>query len=215
MDRGAGFYDLYQWVRERYKKSVFLTMGNHEFGFMEDLFSERFLRDSFVDSYGHFWYLRDYLNLKKSSVKQMAKFFSRLPIYYDVSINGRRFLLVHAYISDNLSDLDEYDCIWNRELALEPGWDKPIDGATVVFGHTPTLSCEYDEKYQGLIYSESGKIDGKCWTKINIDCGCAYGGKGHLGLLRLDDMAEFYESNIDELVDNIYFKELDVTISEE
>lgn len=37
VDRGAGFYDLYQWVRERYKKSVFLTMGNHEFGFMEDV----------------------------------------------------------------------------------------------------------------------------------------------------------------------------------
>lgn len=185
-------------------------MGNHEFGFLEDLLSAKFAGDGYSDTYGSLRYLRKHLMVKNRQIKERAKFFSKLPVYYDIKVNGRRFLITHAYISENLSDLDEFECVWNRELALNSGWEHPMDGVTVVFGYTPTLSCGYPEEYHGKIYHEKGETDGKHWEKINVDCGCVYGQKGHLGILRLDDMREFYEKRIDDLVTASFWGEMDV-----
>jgi len=117
MDRGAGFVDLYNWVCKRHKKSAFMTLGNHEYGLIKDLMGEDVQHCNATDYYGSLRYMRKQIKLKDSQIKKMATFFSRLPIYYDITVNERRFVIVHANITSDLRNVDEYDSIWNRELA--------------------------------------------------------------------------------------------------
>ena len=103
------------------------------------------------------------------------------PLYEDLEVNGRRFILVHAGLGNFHPDksLDEY-------TEAELTWERPTlktryyDDATVIFGHTPTMHIA--EEYTG----KAIKTD--TWTCI--DTGAA-GGHSPM-LLRLDDMQEFY-----------------------
>lgn len=88
----------------------------------------------------------------------MFQFFNELPLFYDIEVDDKRFIIVHAYINEdgiNYPDrVDEYETTFNRVLATERGWDRPIDEATVIFGHTPTLFEFYPRDIQGFIYNE-------------------------------------------------------------
>lgn len=109
----------------------------------------------------------------------------------------------------------EQDMIWAREGWYDYESDVPM---TTVFGHTPTLylvrQAEQERLWIRHIEGEDASADGRWWSsiptergyiwrndafgnaRIDIDCGCAYGGR--LAALRLDDMEEFY---VDGLAD--------------
>ncbi len=103
------------------------------------------------------------------------------PLYREIEVAGRRFLLVHAGLGNyhdgyKIEYASEHDLLWTR-----PSLDtKYSEEFTTVFGHTPTLY--YGEEYSGHIINNG--------TWINVDTGAA-GGLSP-ALLRLDDMKEFY-----------------------
>lgn len=104
----------------------------------------------------------------------------------------------------------------NVMLWIRKGW-YDYDGdvpCTVVHGHTPTKfiyrAAENEKEWVHIFNHKHKKIptwfnsikqEYAIWhynNRINIDCGCAYGGK--LAALKLDDMQEFYvEGNTREL----------------
>ena len=213
IDRGDGFLELFKWIKDRHGKNVFMSLGNHELYFMEDLIDDVNSSNGWTrDSYGSIRFLREVKHASDENLREMFQFFNELPLFYDIEVGGKRYIIVHAYITEddiNYPDrMDEYDTTFNRGLATEQGWNRTIDGATVIFGHTPTLFEFYPSDVQGFIYREKGvSDDGKHYEKINIDGGCVWRAEGNLALLRLDDMAEFYEKRIDGKVEEFFLKE--------
>jgi serine/threonine protein phosphatase 1 len=106
-------------------------------------------------------------------------------LYKYLVVNGRKFLLVHAGVTEGnsdegpkISEVPEQILIWGH-IGLD---DNPYKDVTMLVGHTPTFT--YGEEFDGKI--AHGKND----TILHMDCGCAYGRT--LGCLRLNDMQEFY-----------------------
>ncbi len=107
-------------------------------------------------------------------------------LYKYLTVNGRKFLLVHAGVGSNdevspdtrLSQIPEMLLVW-AHIDID---DNPYDDVTMIVGHIPTFM--YGLEYDGKI------IHGKNDTILHIDCGCVYGRS--LACLRLDDMQEFY-----------------------
>lgn len=206
MDRGENFYELYQWISQRIGETVYMTLGNHELEFSVDALAKVNGAPWVEDPYGSIQYLREVKGVSDAAICDMCSFFDMLPLFYDITVGERRFIIVHAYVKSGviecLEDADEYECTWDRALAVGEGWDDPVDGATIIFGHTPTLVEAYEPEDRGRIYRETGvSEDGKKYEKINIDCGCVWGDEGRLALLRLDDMQEFYQERIDDLLE--------------
>lgn len=116
------------------------------------------------------------------TVSDVIEYLKECPIYETVSVGNNDFLLVHSGIEDFKTDkrLSEYKAeqfLWARPRLTDDYFDDII----TVFGHTPTLS--YGNSYKGKI------LRTKTW--INIDVGVPYGNPP--ALLRLDDLAEFYD----------------------
>lgn len=103
------------------------------------------------------------------------------PLYEDLPVNGRRFVLVHSGLGNFQSHRPLEDYTPEELLMTRPAPDTAyFENATVVFGHTPT---EYfSETSRGRAYRAP------TWTCI--DTGAARGGTPML--LRLEDGKEFY-----------------------
>lgn len=106
-------------------------------------------------------------------------------LYKYLTVHGRKFLLVHAGLSEDfmhkdtrMSEVPAQILVWSH-VEIDAN---PFDDCTMIVGHVPTF--QYHPKYDGKI------IHGTDDKTIHIDCGCAYGRT--LGCLRLDDMKEFY-----------------------
>lgn len=152
--------------------------------------------------------------------ERLVPWLEGLEPYASVTVNGKEFMLVHAgfdptvwdaharrFYCDRLDDSrahrtcvdvgagfgvqEEQVMVWARD-----GWiDYPgLLPAEVVFGHTRTSALWLF----GVCNEDRRTVSGRrrpvrMWhgpQRHAIDCGCAYGGR--LGMLRLDDMAEFY-----------------------
>lgn len=101
------------------------------------------------------------------------------------------------------------DLVWERDTWLGAGWDPPIP---VVFGHTPVHlaaqhfrthgnawpmgSCGRSRPTQTMLARGDRHLVMRWGNHIDIDCGCAYGGK--LACLRLEDMHVFYSDDTEE-----------------
>ena len=120
-------------------------------------------------------------------MQTVCEYLRSLSAYEEISVQGRRFVLIHAGLEhfSAARSLEEYGledflfCRPDPETAYFP--DK-----TLVFGHTPTR----------LLFRQIGKpeLPDRIFhrnTMIGIDCGCAYPG-GRLGCLCLDTVEEFY-----------------------
>lgn len=162
-------------------------------------------------------------DIPKAHREDILKWIETWPLYYDIEVQGRRFLLVHAGLAMSGMRMND-DCyndgiqkwvkikdfpdqfsqslLWIRNNWFLNEEDLPCD---VVFGHTPTSYlyqylkdindwCEIDG--EDMIPIEKGKEIlhfGKDLKKHCIDTG-----REVLSLLRLDDMEEFV-SDIAEL----------------
>ena len=148
-----------------------------------------------------------------------ANWISKLPFYYTVQVNGMNILLVHAGIITNGIRLDDdfitdgcneminipsigevwsQHLLWARERWFFDKTSYPYD--YVIFGHTPTTIKWWDtinwfddhhpiavQGQPGYIVRLSGYGGG------HMRC-CIDTGRKRMGLLRLDDMAEFYST---------------------
>ncbi len=113
--------------------------------------------------------------------QDILEYLRECPIYDEVTVGTRRFVLVHGglggYAKDKrLEDYLPYELIWTRpELSDNYSFD-----FITVFGHTPTLF--YSHRFRGRMI--------KTATWIDVDTGAAAGLAPML--LRLDDLKEFY-----------------------
>lgn len=134
--------------------------------------------------------------LPKAELEALLDYVRALPLYYDVSVNGRRFRLIHAAPMELYDDHD-----WNygsrTEFAVWYRW--PTDEAPpagledriFVFGHSATCHFQPNKDPMQIFYGDD---------RIGIDCGAGYPRdaaryglpRGRLACLRLDDLAEFY-----------------------
>lgn len=119
------------------------------------------------------------LGVAPARVDEIFDFIRFLPLYAELTVNGRDFVLVHGGLSGfsperPMSDYQAFDLLWCRPAPMK----RYFEDKTVILGHTPTecYGCG------GRMYSTD--------TWLDIDTGA-----GHHGapmLLRLDDMREFY-----------------------
>ncbi len=131
--------------------------------------------------------LADFLWLNDEPSQIVWEYMRKMPLYREVEIGERRFVLVHGGLdnfspSRPLSNYEPNEILWCRP---EPDTVYYPDKYVVV-GHTPVqlLAAEGDkEDTPAKIYHNGNLID--------IDCGCIFQG-GKLGCLCLDTMEEFY-----------------------
>lgn len=189
VDRGPKIIETYEWVRARFGKNVKMIMGNHEYDFLIDVYlmygemlsgqiPENEIQKKCITYYETYGRMNDeygtvQLILKEKPIEyllEMAQFFEALPFYIELmdEKKNRKTILVHAYTNDDPKETPLIDIIWKRDFAKH---ERCHIRGHVVYGHTPTNLIKQNGKS-----GEASILMGFNWSKINIDCGCVYGG---------------------------------------
>ena len=176
IDRGDRPIDCLQYIMRT--KNVHLLLGNHE----------HMMLDYFDCNNGSSWFknkngmtLLQYNLLSGVETEKIIKYLRNRPLYKTVNVNNRRFFLSHAGLNAAVpfKHQQKKHLIWGREDFYQY---VALPNHICIFGHTPTSSLY---KKDCSIWLDELHND-----KINIDCGCVFGGA--LAALRLDDGAIFY-----------------------
>jgi len=174
-----------------------LLMGNHDMMMLQYLTCKRKLETRFTGEYqdvkkrwlyinGGLATYQRYKRLPEITRKKIVSFLSSLPVLLNIAVEGRTFLLVHAF-PQNHGEKDIYvkdmktftyrwrsDYIWKREPFHHE------EGKIILTGHTPTRNYKDHE-----ILHDEGWYD--------LDCGLAYqDNESRLGVLCLNDLSEKY-----------------------
>ncbi len=124
--------------------------------------------------------LSGYRALNKDMQEGIIDYLSDMPLYEEISVSGKDYLLLHEGIYDFTPDVEldwlEPDDFFSE--ALDPT-AKYFDDKTIIVGHTPT--SESNGGADRIFYGNG---------TVFVDCGLGRG--GHLGCLRLEDGKEFY-----------------------
>ena len=125
--------------------------------------------------------LRALFHEDEESARALVEYMEDAPVYEEVRLHGRRYVLTHAGLGNFSPDkpLDAYtaeELLWHRPAPEESYYPD----ATVILGHTPTQY--YGKQHQGRMLRTP--------TWLDIDTGAAGGGSPML--LRLEDEREFY-----------------------
>ena len=195
IDRGPDGFKIMLDMAQR--PNVINLMGNHEAMALDALSrmlnaaeknGEIALSEDDADAVELWFYnggefsLADFLGLNEKQEQTVWEYMSNMPLYKEVEVGGRRFVLVHGGLgnfspSRSLSDYAPNEILWCR-----PEKDTAyFSDKYVVFGHTPVQLL--NSNAPAKIYRKDNLID--------IDCGCVFPG-GRLGCLCLDTMEETY-----------------------
>ncbi|MBQ9149021.1 MAG: fructose-bisphosphatase class III [Oscillospiraceae bacterium] len=134
--------------------------------------------------------IRDFLALADHEKERVLDFLRDRPSHMELTVNGKRFYLVHGFPGDCT-----YDEVWFRPAMDAP---PPIPGVQVIVGHTPVCSLELDDEKEAAYIKEVEEREDHLRIFhgpgfIDIDCGCGYDmSVKALACLRLEDMKEFY-----------------------
>lgn len=123
--------------------------------------------------------------LPQSQRQDILDYIRDMDLYAEIEAGGRAFVLTHASLAHFAPDkpLEDYeleDFLFGRPAPKSVYWpDK-----TLIFGHRPTRLWQSagEPPRDDIFYGKGGFID--------IDCGCAFGGR--LGCLCLDTMEAIY-----------------------
>lgn len=228
-DRGPQNAEMIEWAYDQ-PSSVKFIRGNHDdflVTYMRKFFNNTPKNKEELESYkydfayNNIWIVYnggiktfDYLaSLPRERAEDIVNWIDKWPLFYDIEVNGRRFVLVHAgivnrirlgddFFSDGLNkdvEIKGFECVWSQTLLwTRATWfsgtasELPCD---VVFGHTPTANI-----YDLLVWTDEDKeyynIKGEPPHFLHF----GYQGRAHaidtgrktMGILRLDDMQEFY-----------------------
>ena len=196
IDRGERGAELLLWLTQQ--PNMQLILGNHEAlmlacRFLFEQVTEQTLEKLTVKELAlvQDWVsngggptlagLRRLLKEDPDSLYGMLEYLEDAPLFEEIEVNGRNFILVHAGLGNFRPErpLEEYA---PEELLLDrPGLDVCyFPDARVIFGHTPTVL--YGEQYRGrAIHTDS-------WSCIDV--GVSFGCPPMV--LRLEDLREFY-----------------------
>lgn len=191
--RNDGGIALLEWITKQ--SNIHMLLGNHEDMLLLCEFALGSMTEEEIDrvSRDQISLLSDYIYnggeptvtalnaLGEETTRRILEYLKALPLYYELELNGRSYVLVHS-APDNfdphrpLCDYTKTELIWNR-----PDIDDEFyEDRTLIVGHTPTLY--YGNEFKGRIMHRP--------TWIDIDTGAVYGNKA--AVIRLDDMREFY-----------------------
>lgn len=228
IDRGPQSYEMLCWL-ESPGENVTLIRGNHDEEFiyyvalMKQVAEQKKLApDSLEDTrtayglsaqaLGYFDYYKTIQQLireKQTCLRQLfrwAAHIQKMPYYYELTMNSRRCIVVHAGYLESLECLKdvESDGIYS---SLEDFWLTARDDAylyggvehgMILAGHTPTVA-RYELPYNnGDVYRFYDE-EQDC-VFYDLDCGCVFGRSGlgtggpeaKLVCLRLEDETIFY-----------------------
>ena len=172
---------------------ITLIMGNHESilnmgAFFElnsanstDEIREIISANLAIEHIGQEKTLQDFAELSKVEQGGIIEFLNSLPLYKEITVNDKKYLLVHGGLPD-FSDMpiEYYD---EAELLFGPHnfWEKHYKDTTVIVGHLPTRH----------IYGAEPDTIFRNGDSIAVDCGCGKYG-GNLGVLCLETDEEIY-----------------------
>lgn len=196
-DRGVKAMEIYEFLKQ-HSANVFLIKGNHELMMRSYLQQNnwncpdgRMWKDNggmkTMDQFHSFlqnkWGEETDITEQKEEFRQwMIHYVDSLPSYIEKTVNGQKFVLIHAGINPELplEEQDEEICAWIRDyFFMSPG----LPGKMIIFGHTPT--CH--------LHSTGGTYD--IWKdpiyedKIGIDGGLGPFPEGQLNCLCLNDLS--------------------------
>lgn len=190
-DRGFKSYEIYEYLLAN-ESNIHLLQGNHELMMRDALTSigdnnpdwrlwNRNGNETTLNSFREHFPLQEeyqrYLN-------QMIEYLKGLPSYFEVEVNNKKYLLVHAGINPlkSFNENDEEDLAWVRDFFYLSKTN--LDNEIVVFGHTPTRNLNND-------YTDNIWHDPIYKDKIGIDGGLGKSNQGQLNCLCLDDLSEY------------------------
>ncbi len=196
VDRGSDGIRYLWWTLTT--PNVHLLLGNHEKMMLDCEFAlEHIKNDSFSQlNYNQRQYMTNWLSnggtptldiisrllaVAPERVEQIFAYLKTLPLYAEITVGERDFVLVHGGLGGfdpdrPLADYLPFDLVWCRPAPTQ----RYYEDKTVILGHTPT-EC-YGQQWYGRMFSTD--------TWLDIDTSCGHGGAPLL--LRLDDMKEFY-----------------------
>lgn len=198
IDRGDWGAELLLWLTQQ--PNIQLILGNHEAlmltcSFLFEEVSEESLDSLTIKEIGlvQSWIdngggptlkgLQRLLKRDPESVYGILDYLRDAPLYENLVLDGKRFILVHAGLGNFNSKrpLSDYS---PEELLLDrPNLFTKYDvDERVIFGHTPSI--QFGEEYAGRAIHTSS------WSCIDVGVARGYAPM----LLRLDDMKEFYLS---------------------
>ena len=194
IDRGPDGLEIIRWIMSQ--SNVTLSLGNHEAMLLDnqflfggdsipavlDLKGEQ--RNSYCvwTSNGGYATIDIMQRFSNSQIKHIFRFLAKTPLYKEIEVNGKKFILTHSGLGSfapdkPLSEYSRFDLVWSRPSLNTRYYE---DGKIVVFGHSPTVL--FGPEFRGKpIFTE---------TWYNIDVGAGIGLQPLL--LRLDDMKQFY-----------------------
>ena len=201
IDRFPYGIELLQRIRQM--KNARLLLGNHEYMMLQALsghYDKTYIRPdrAYIDEF-RLWRMnwsgrtiQGFKHLPNTEKDEILKYLRTRKLSLRITVNGRRYLLVHAAPSYCFTPADKEDygflkefMVWAR---IDPKHPLHAD-ETLVFGHTPTSGFQEGSPLR-IWYGEN---------RIGIDCGAGWDnessrklGRGRLACLRLDDMKEFY-----------------------
>ena len=125
-----------------------------------------------------------FLELTLPECYDIYAFLSNRVYYKELQAGGRKFLLCHAGTDEHCrrgvqpAEIPPEELMWSR-IGLD---DNPWPDRWLVTGHMPTFI--YGDEYEGRIIRREES------RSLHIDCGCVFGRT--MGMVRLDDLQEFY-----------------------
>ena len=129
--------------------------------------------------------IEEFRQLDQEMRREVLDFILEFSMYEELTVNGQKYLLVHAGLGDyspekEIEDYSLKNLVWDRADYNTQYFDDTI----VITGHTPTQFIE-------------GNLDpGRIYKHLNhiaIDCGCGMPG-GRLAAICLETGEEFYSS---------------------
>lgn len=194
IDCGPDGLDIIRWIMSQ--SNVTLLLGNHEAMLLDnqflfdgdsipavlDLKGEQ--RNSYCvwTSNGGYATIDSMQRFSDSQIKHIFRFLEKAPLYKEIEVNGKKFILTHSGLGSfapdkPLSEYSRFDLVWTRPTLNTRYYE---NGRKVIFGHSPTVL--FGSEFRGKpIFTD---------TWINIDVGARIGLQPLI--LCLDDMKLFY-----------------------
>ena len=181
-DRGLDPIGLYYEILKH--DNIIAIKGNH------DDFLAKSIRNNSCESESHQAISK---RLTSVDLKNLAEWIEQMPLYQELEINGKKFLLAHAETTE-IPSLKKDDFFLQGEEMTCTFLREGVSGCISVIGHFPTDLIRYVMKelpvFPNVIWHNQYK------NVYCIDCGNGYRKNlkraVQLGCLRLNDMEEFY-----------------------
>jgi len=185
IDRGVHGIELLQQIRKM--QNCTLLLGNHEYMMVNAFRHPDNLHLKYIWRNNGYMHTYDrFVDLTQDEQEDLLRYLESLPVQLEITVNRRRYILVHAAPQELLESENER-CddpkefmVWHRlsKFSRMPA------RKNVIFGHTPTW------KYHNKPHIFHGR------KMLAIDCDCGFPNRGgQLGCIRLEDMTEYYSED--------------------